>query len=509
MERNRTEAMTGARYRGFISYAHANSKWAKWVQKNLESYRLASHLRDKGRGGSRSLGRFFLDDTELGAAQDLEESIKDALRQSECLIVICSRAAAQSIWVNREIEHFSRINPDRPILSVIIGGDPNSTNPGDQCFPPALLSNANKEKSEPLAVNFTDGRHNTGLMKLVSGILEVRFDDLRQRRRGLKFQRRARILAPILVAPIMLFTFGQERFLEDLTDIYSKHFDFHDGYKSASVNFLPWSYGQSFGDCRQPGLQCPEMMLIPAAISSSDANESNGETTNFLNRPAHPYAISKFEVSLQLWNKCADLGPCPPIYTGENQQFPVAGISVELAQLYTQWLSETTGGDYRLPTDSEWSYAARAGSAGKYNWGDQKPICGEGSTNSANFLDCTDAIERKLQLAVTRDLIETSSAARTSTPSLMPIFSLDAYSRRNFSPRLVSFGTPNAFGLHNTHGNVSEIVSRNSGVDDTSIYVAVGGDWNTSADLLTLESSRTIRQEDPALGFRVVRVLEY
>ena len=73
-------------YRAFISYSHADRKSAEWLSKKLHTYRLPSHLAAKN---GRNLGRFFLDRDSLAAADDLSDAIKQALAQSETLIVLC------------------------------------------------------------------------------------------------------------------------------------------------------------------------------------------------------------------------------------------------------------------------------------------------------------------------------------------------------------------------------------------------------------------------------------
>ncbi len=74
------------------------------------------------------------------------------------------------------------------------------------------------------------------------------------------------------------------------------------------------------------------------------------------------FAISKYEISVNDWSKyCALTGRCNPIKDKERQNDPITGISLQQAQEYVAWLSERTGKKYRLPTSSEWEYAASAG----------------------------------------------------------------------------------------------------------------------------------------------------
>lgn len=75
-----------------------------------------------------------------------------------------------------------------------------------------------------------------------------------------------------------------------------------------------------------------------------------------------PFAIAKYEVSVSDWSKyCILSGTCQAIKDKDRKNEPMTGITLQQAQGYATWLSERTGKTYRIPTKSEWEYAANAG----------------------------------------------------------------------------------------------------------------------------------------------------
>src|SRR5689334_4038320 len=100
------------RYSAFISYNHRDRKWAGWLHRELERYKIPKPLLGRetavGRLG-RHLPPVFQDREELAASTDLAASVRDALSQSASLIVICSRNGAASRWVNEEVREFIRL----------------------------------------------------------------------------------------------------------------------------------------------------------------------------------------------------------------------------------------------------------------------------------------------------------------------------------------------------------------------------------------------------------------
>jgi len=179
--------MTARRYVAYISYQHDDKAVARWLHHAIETYRIPRRSRATLGAHPRSrLRPVFLDREELAGSADLSQSLRDALGDSEYLIVVCSPSAAASRWVNREIEVFKTLGRTDHILCLTIDGEPLAAQrglpPELECFPPALLAAAEGAGSlEPLAADLRkDGRHNAKL-KIIAPLLGVSFADLRQR----------------------------------------------------------------------------------------------------------------------------------------------------------------------------------------------------------------------------------------------------------------------------------------------------------------------------------------
>jgi len=119
-----------------------------------------------------------------------------------------------------------------------------------------------------------------------------------------------------------------------------------------------------------------------------------GSNAEYSERPVHavtvePFLIAKMATTVREWQQCVDAKACTLVPTGKPNQ-PVTNVSWDDAQQYVSWLSAATGSQYRLPTEAEWEYAARAGTGTRYAWGDKmlpgKASCKECSepVNSQN-----------------------------------------------------------------------------------------------------------------------------
>lgn len=183
---------TPGTYRAFISYSHRDKRWADWLHRSLEGYRLPPALvgRESAFGTIPArLAPIFRDRDELSAASDLSAEISAALGNSMFLVVVCSPASAASRWVNEEIIAFKRLQGDGRVRAIIVAGEPFSGNPATECFPEALRYRFNSagemtaEPAEPIAADAReqgDGKK-FALSKLVAGLTGCRLDELIQR----------------------------------------------------------------------------------------------------------------------------------------------------------------------------------------------------------------------------------------------------------------------------------------------------------------------------------------
>lgn len=130
--------------------------------------------------------------------------------------------------------------------------------------------------------------------------------------------------------------------------------------------------GASFRDCEL----CPEMVAIAAGRFSMGARESESITAA---NPRHdvaierPFAVGKFEVTFAEWDACVADAGCrhAPADKGWGRgRRPAIYVSWDDAREYVQWLARKTGRAYRLLSEAEWEYVARAGTAGAYAFGE-------------------------------------------------------------------------------------------------------------------------------------------
>ena len=241
--------------------------------------------------------------------------------------------------------------------------------------------------------------------------------------------------------------------------------------------------GESFADPLSSGGQGPEMVVVPAGsfsmgcVSGLDCYDDEKPVREVT--IAQPFAVSKHEITFKDYDRFSAPDAVDDEGWGRGR-LPVMRVSWNDASDYVAWLSAQTGESYRLLSEAEWEYVARAGSATKYSWGNSI------GSNRANCYGCGSQW----------DYEQTAPAG--------------------------SF-EPNAFGLYDVHGNVYEWVedcwngSYEGAPADGSAWtsgdcerrVVRGGAWDDFPDDLrvALRVGTPADRSDGYYGFRVARTL--
>jgi formylglycine-generating enzyme required for sulfatase activity len=238
------------------------------------------------------------------------------------------------------------------------------------------------------------------------------------------------------------------------------------------------------------------MTVIPSGGFLMGDTLGNGSAYE---KPVHPvqvkrFALARYETTQAEWNACVDARVCTAAAeSSDNKSLPVVGVTWNQVQIYSQWLSLRTGARYRLPSEAEWEYAARAGVVAAYSWeGGADQAC-----RHANVFD---------------------QSGRHSNPQWYWSAACDdGYAKA--AP--VGQFPPNPWGLYDMVGNVWEWVADcwnadyESAPDNGSAWttpecskrVNRGGGWGNPVSTMRLSN----RDGDPqnaqsdALGFRIAR----
>jgi formylglycine-generating enzyme required for sulfatase activity len=139
--------------------------------------------------------------------------------------------------------------------------------------------------------------------------------------------------------------------------------------------------GDSFKEC---ATDCPEMIVVPAG-SFTMGDPTAGQQFYHPVTIAKPFAVAKYELTFADWDACVTGGGCngykPKDQSWGRGQRPVIDVRREDAQQYVACLSDVTGKTYRLLSEAEYEYAARAGTTTTYPWGDDIKLNGQAMAN--------------------------------------------------------------------------------------------------------------------------------
>lgn len=294
------------------------------------------------------------------------------------------------------------------------------------------------------------------------------------------------------------------------------------GFLEAQPAYSP---GSEFRDCSN----CPLMVVIPSGIflmgsTSSEKGREDFEGPQHSVTISKPLAVGKFEVTFDEWDYCVKDGGCNgyesvpndgdelELYQEELEclegkrcnshspydeewgrgTLPVINVSWDDVKAYVLWLSKKTGKKYRLLSEAEWEYAARAGTTTSYYWGE----------SLSELCAYANGFDRKGQNAFGYSA------------------NLECDDREVFTSNVGQYDA-NAFGLHDMTGNVWEWVEdcwhesyHEAPSDGRAITegfcwhrVIRGGAWDSAPRYLRSAArnqySRDLRYN--FIGFRVVR----
>jgi formylglycine-generating enzyme required for sulfatase activity len=188
--------------------------------------------------------------------------------------------------------------------------------------------------------------------------------------------------------------------------------------------------GSRFRDPMAGGGEGPLMVVVPAGrFVMGDAAGPESQRPATVRTLSQPFAMAAFEVSVAEWRRFAAATGVTVDERLQTPEAPVRYVDHDDAVAYTDWLTAETGVRYRLPTEAEWEYAARAGTEGSWHFGDDEA----GICTRANLADASARRRYELWMAVECD---------DGFEAVAPVGSFPA----------------NPFGLHDVLGNVSEWV---------------------------------------------------
>jgi formylglycine-generating enzyme required for sulfatase activity len=293
---------------------------------------------------------------------------------------------------------------------------------------------------------------------------------------------------PDEIAPLVrrqYFKLRKESFSADIDRLIPVLFNATRMQGSAILSSDGLDIGSAFRDFESG----PELVVLPSGhfLIGSPAGEDErmkDEGPQRLTMFSRPFAIGRFAVTFREWDcyLAEEINVYNPSDGGWGRDGrPVVNVSWEDAQSYLAWASKKAGTIYRLPSEAEWEYAARAGSATAYWWGERADL------GRARY-----------------SLVAPDGEPEGGT---VPVNSF----------------SPNPWGLFNVHGNVWEWVEDNwsdnylgkSGNGEALIVtnkffrVVRGGSWRDGPSYIRSATRNYERQEfrGDMIGFRVVRDL--
>jgi formylglycine-generating enzyme required for sulfatase activity len=363
-----------------------------------------------------------IDRQDLPKIEDWERELLDFIREADAVVFIVSPYSLASKAVEWELEQV-RLNGKR-LAPVVIGDIEGVTLPRDIAKinylvfgDPALM----EQRADELAIALNTDRawikEHTRLGELARRWLErgkpeeelVRGQDLtdadnwvlrhpreapavtaaqqaflaasraaeidsrRREREQVRRRRRLRLVLGVIVAVGMGYGGWSNR------AYLAARFSLLTDARRRRVLTTPREQALKAGDAFKECSRCPEMVVIAAGrfMMGSPASEQGHKVEE---RPNHevtilrPFAVSRFEVTFDEWDACFQVGGCTyqPADQGWGRgRHPIINVSWNDARQYAEWISRRTGKRYRLLSEAEWEYSARAASTTAFSWSDE------------------------------------------------------------------------------------------------------------------------------------------
>ncbi len=271
---------------------------------------------------------------------------------------------------------------------------------------------------------------------------------------------------------------------------------------------------------------CPEMVVLPTEqfLMGAELSESafiyslwykveDDVEPGFAHEgPVHkvvvdiPIAMGVNEVTYGEWQACVDGGGCPQIddvrilqpdgtyFVADDRRHPIIGVNYHEALQYIDWLNDATGTEaYRLPTEAEWEYAARA-------WSDTTFPADQVPTQETANIAVIDIIDGRQVPA---------SSTRYHVVSVDDLAAQNAWGLRHMSGNVLELTSSCFYERHLPLVSTSEYLAASTAVESCD-RVGKGGWLNASADYARPAFRGRVGEKvsSTSIGFRVVRLIE-
>lgn len=212
-------------YDAFISYKHQelDSLVAARLHRMLEHYRIPGKI--QASSGKKRIHRIFRDMDELTPTNDLTENIRQALRNAEYLLLICSKESCRSEWVQKEVEEFLKTHDKSRVILILLEGEPVEVFPEQLRYVEKMAEDEDgtehlvKVPVEPLAADIRGKSEaeilrnlKKELLRIIAPMVSCSYDDLRQRHREYVLRRTGAIggIVFCLLLAFALYALHQE-----------------------------------------------------------------------------------------------------------------------------------------------------------------------------------------------------------------------------------------------------------------------------------------------------------